>query len=141
MRRNERPLLRYSEMARFDTLEDRFSYLKLRGVVGDETFGPERHFNQSFYRSREWKRVRDIVIVRDQGCDLGVPGWDIHAGLFIHHMNPMTLEQILNGDPDILNPDYLITVTMQTHNAIHFGSENLLPRNLVERKPGDTKLW
>ena len=133
--------LRYAVMAQYHTLEDRFRYLKLRGVVGEPTFGFERHINQAFYTSRDWRQVRDLVIDRDRGCDLGVAGWEIHGGLYIHHMNPMTLEQIINGDPDILDPDFLITVTLKTHNAIHFGNENLLPRGLVARQPGDTKLW
>ena len=135
------PKLRYSVMAQYHTLEDRFAYLKLQGLVGAATFGPERHFNQAFYRSHQWRRVRNHVIDRDRGCDLGVDGWDIHGGLYIHHMNPMTVQQIVDGDPDILDPEFLITVTHQTHNAIHYGNDGLLPRTLVVRKPGDTKLW
>lgn len=115
--------------------------MRLHGRVGQETFGFDRHINQKFYRSWEWKRVRDIVIARDDGCDLGVPGFEIHRDILIHHMNPMSSDDIVHGDPDILNPEYLITTTHQTHNAIHYGDESLLPKEPVERRPGDTKLW
>jgi hypothetical protein len=134
-------MLRYSVLAQYHTLQDRFDYLKLRGVVGEATFGFERHINQEFYSSRQWRQVRNHVIDRDRGCDLGVSGWDIHGGLYIHHMNPMTVQQIVDGDPDILNPDFLITVTHKTHNAIHYGNEKLLSKALINRVPGDTKLW
>lgn len=97
--------------------------------------------NQRFYTSREWRQIRHNVIARDNGCDLGVDGLEIHRGLYIHHMNPMTVEDIASGNPDILDPEFLITVTHSTHNAIHYGDENHLPRGLVERRPGDTKLW
>lgn len=131
----------YSELRRLGTLEERFAYLSLRGQVGDRTFGSDRIFNQQFYTSHEWRSVRDVVIVRDNGCDLGVPGFEIHRGLYIHHMNPMTMDDLRHGNPDILDPEYLITVSHQTHNAIHYGDERLLPRQVVERRPGDTKLW
>lgn len=133
--------LRYSVLAQYHTLQDRFDYLKLHGTVGDATFGSERFLNQNFYTSRDWRQVRAFVIDRDRGCDLGVAGWDIHSTVFIHHMNPMTVQQILDGDPDILNPEYLITVTFKTHNAIHYGNDKLLPKVFVERRPGDTRLW
>jgi len=135
------PTLRYSVLAQYHTLEDRFKYLKLHGVVGDPTFGFERHLNQVFYRSRDWRQVRNFVIDRDRGCDLGVTGWDIHSSVYIHHMNPMTVQQIVDGDPVILDPEYLITVAFKTHNAIHYGDEKLLPQVFVDRKPGDTRLW
>lgn len=131
----------YSELRRLETLKERYDYLALRGEVGAQTFGFDRHLNQRFYTSREWRQVRYEVISRDNGCDLGVEGYEIHDRIVIHHMNPMTVEDISIGDPDILNPDYLITTTHNTHNAIHFGDENLLPRKLVERRAGDTKLW
>ena len=131
----------YSDLRRLDTFKDRFNYLKLRGRVGDSTFGFDRHFNQKFYTSREWRQLRDHVIVRDGGCDLGIDGHDIHAGLYIHHMNSMSVEDIRSGNPDNLNPEFLITVTHQTHNAIHYGDERMLPRQMVERRYGDTKLW
>lgn len=131
----------YSEMKRFDTLVERFRYLSLKGRPGDMTFGFDRWINQKFYQSREWRHVRPYVIHRDSGCDLGVEGYDIHKGLYIHHLNPMTVDDIRSGDDSIFDPEFLITTTLNTHNAIHYGDERLLPRVLVERKAGDTKLW
>jgi len=131
----------YRELRRLDTLQDRFSYLKLNGVVGQDTFGFDRWMNQQFYRSHEWRQVRHRVIARDLGCDLGIEGFEIHSRLYIHHMNPMTPQEIQNGDDSILDPEYLITVSQATHNAIHYGDERLLPRLVVERVPGDTRLW
>lgn len=132
----------YTELRRFETFEDRFRYLKLRGSVGRPTFGFDRYLNQKFYTSREWKRTRNFVIDRDRSCDLGVPGYDIHTQLLIHHMNPIVVEDIVHGDPDILDPEFLITTTNQTHNAIHYGDERHLPRQpIVVRAPGDTRLW
>lgn len=131
----------YSELRRIDSFEDRFHYLNLNGVVGEATFGFDRWVNQQFYRSREWRNVRHDVIARDLGCDLGVPGHDIHDKVFIHHMNPMTVEQLDEGEAATLDPEFLITVCHNTHNAIHYGNVNLLPKPIVERRPGDTKLW
>lgn len=131
----------YSELRSLDTFEDRYRYLSLKGTVASETFGSERYINQEFYRSIEWKRVRRQVIVRDYGCDLGIEGYEIFSGLVVHHMNPMTVEDIVHGDESILDPEFLITTTHQTHNAIHYGDERLIPRLFAERKPGDTKLW
>lgn len=131
----------YTELIQYSTLEERFEYLKLRGSVAHETFGTERYLNQEFYRSRAWKLARRDVIARDLGCDLGVQGFDIHDKIIIHHMNPMTVDNIIHGDEDILNPEYLISTTHNTHNAIHYGDASLLPRALVERAPGDTRLW
>lgn len=130
----------YSELRAILTHEDRLKYLQLKGSVGRETFGFDRWVNQKFYTSREWRGIRDAVIVRDLGCDLGIDGFEIYRGLYIHHMNPLTLDQIVDGDPDILNPEFLITLTHVTHNAIHYGASLAIPR-LVERKQGDTKLW
>ena len=132
---------RYSELRRLDTFEDRFEYLKLRGGVGEKTFGFERYLNQQFYRSTEWRRTRQIVIARDSGLDLGFEGYEIYDRIIIHHMNPMTIEDVESGSDDILNPEYLITTTHMTHNAIHYGDIGLLPKPLVARQPGDTKLW
>lgn len=131
----------YSELCQLETFELRYYYLKLGASVGERTFGFDRWINQLFYRSQEWKTVKDRVIVRDNGCDLGVPGFEIHSGLLVHHMNPMTLEQIKRGDECTLDPEFLITTSLQTHNAIHYGDESLLPRGPVTRKPGDTTLW
>lgn len=131
----------WSELNQIETFEDRYQYLRLQGDVGRSTFGFDRYVNQRFYRSREWMQARDFVIVRDQGCDLGVEGFEIHESLLIHHMNPMTLKEIQHGDPRIVDPEFLITTTHRTHNAIHYGDESQLPGRVIERRPGDTKLW
>lgn len=132
---------RYSELRRFESFDDRFEYLKLGGEVGRSTFGFDRYINQTFYQSREWKQVRQHVIIRDNGCDLGVPGYEINGGLTVHHLNPMNVDDIVHGEDWILDPEYLICVSNDTHNAIHYGDRNLLPREFVTRRPGDTKLW
>jgi hypothetical protein len=131
----------YSEVRRLGTFDERFEYLMLRGLVAEATFGFDRWMNQNFYTSRDWHRVRDIVIVRDHGCDLGVRGHDIHVGILVHHMNPLTVKDIENGEPWILDPEYLITTSHRTHNAIHYGNRNLLPKVTLVRTAGDTKLW
>lgn len=131
----------YTELRRLHTIEERYKYLALHGLVGDPTFGIDRHINQAFYVSAQWRQLRNHVIVRDLGRDLGVEGYEIRAPIYIHHMNPMTVDDIINADPDILDPEYLISVTMTTHNAIHYGDVSQLPHVLIERKPGDTKLW
>lgn len=131
----------YRELRRIDSFEERFRYLALRGEVGASTFGYDRWLNQRFYTSREWKHIRNQVIIRDNGCDLGVDGYEIHDRILIHHMNPVKVEHIHNGDEDLLNPDFLITTTHRTHNAIHYGDESLLPKPFVPRRHGDTKLW
>lgn len=131
----------YSELRRLDTFIDRFKYLMLRGEVGRATFGFDRYINQQFYTSRQWRQIRNDVIARDNGCDLGIAGYEISDRAYIHHLNPMTVEEIENGNERILDLDNLITTTHRTHNAIHFGDEKLLPQPLVERKRGDTNLW
>lgn len=131
----------YSGLIRLPTFEERYRYLQLRGIVGEQTFGFDRLFSQQFYRSREWKQVRHEVITRDLGCDLGVEGYEIHGELHIHHMNPMNVMNIRDGDSEILDPEFLITTTHRTHNAIHYGDERQLPRPFVPRRRGDTKLW
>lgn len=131
----------YSELRQLETFEERFRYLALRGNVGQSTFGFDRWANQDFYTSREWRQARDGIIVRDNGCDLGLDGYEIHRGLYIHHLNPITLEQLEEGDDCLLDPNNLITVTHRTHNAIHYGDERQLPLRPVDRTPGDTKLW
>lgn len=131
----------YSHLSRLESFEDRFEYLSLRGMVGERTFGSERFLNQRFYTSRQWKNVRDHVIARDLGCDLGVEGYEVHFKPIIHHMNPMTSKDIIHGDPKILEPEFLITTSHRTHNAIHFGDESLLIKPFAERTPGDTTLW
>lgn len=131
----------YSELQRLSTFEDRYRYLVLRGEVGRSTFGFDRYINQQFYTSREWRQVRHRVIARDLGCDLGIEGYEIFDRLIIHHMNPMGIDDIVHHDDDILDPEFLITTTHLTHNAIHYGDESQLPRVFVDRRPGDTKLW
>lgn len=130
----------YHELRRLETFEERFEYLKLDGQVGQSTFGHDRWLNQRFYTSLEWKRVRDFVVVRDNGCDLGIPGREVSFGLLVHHMNPMTTEDIAYGVDWILDPEFLICTSKQTHNALHYGVDQLLPKR-TERRPGDTKLW
>lgn len=132
---------RYSELIQYSEFEDRFDYLKIGGQVGHATFGYDRYLNQRFYRSYEWKRARDYVIARDYGCDLGVPGYEIHGELLVHHINPMVADDIIHGEEWILDPEYLITTTIDTHNAIHYGTDLLIPKVVVERQPGDTRLW
>lgn len=131
----------YSELIRFPTFEERFEYLKLGGRVGEDTFGFDRYLNQIFYRSQEWKRIRDQVIVRDNGCDLAAEGYDICGRILIHHMNPISLRDIEERSDILLNPEYLICTTHNTHNAIHYGDSNLLTTGPIERTPFDTCPW
>lgn len=131
----------YTELRALDSFDDRYAYLKLGGVVGRETFGFDRYMNQQFYRSKQWRDIRNHVIARDLGCDLGVEGYDVYENIHIHHMNPMNRNELIEGSPDILDPEYLITVSFQTHNAIHYGTANTSPKPFAERSPGDTKLW
>lgn len=131
----------YSEMIKRSTLLERFRYLSIGGSVGLETFGLDRHINQKFYRSREWKQTRDYVIARDGGCDLGVEDFDIFDKILIHHMNPMTIDDLVSKKAYILDPEFLVCVSHRTHNAIHYGDESLLSIPPPERKPGDTLLW
>lgn len=128
----------YTELMQLETFEERYQYLRLRGRVGDTTFGHERRLNQEFYHSHQWRRIRRIVLIRDNNCDLAIPGLDIPSGLHIHHMNPVTVDDLLDGNPEVLDPEYLISTTQQTHNAIHYGDEKHLPRPFTERRPGDT---
>lgn len=134
-------MLTYSELAKRGTLESRFKYAVLGGELGIATFGYDRHLNQAFYSSREWKRIRDEVIIRDNGCDLGIEAFPIHDRVLVHHMNPITVQDLVHFNEDILNPEYLVCVSTRTHNAIHFGDASQLPRPIVERRPGDTTLW
>lgn len=131
----------YGELIRRASFEDRFEYLKLGGAVGQATMGFDRWIGQEFYRSREWKSIRQHVIFRDEGCDLGVPGHEIQGTPLVHHLNPVRIDDIVGGLHWILDPEYLITTTQGTHNAIHYGDASLLPREHVERSPDDTRLW
>lgn len=131
----------YSELIEIPTFEERFRYLQLNGSVGKDTFGFDRYMNQTFYQSREWKRVRDFVILRDNGCDLGVDGYTIYGKVLIHHMNPITVKDIATVSNFLMNPEYLICVSHNTHNAIHYGDENLIPKGPIIRTPNDTCPW
>ena len=131
----------YSELSKLKTFRDRYEYLKLGGKVGEETFGFDRYLNQIFYKSPEWLRTRDIVIERDNGCDLGVRGHDIYEKIIIHHMNPIDLEDIFKRKEILLNPEYLISTVLTTHNAIHYGDASLLVDAPIERRPNDTIPW
>lgn len=131
----------YSEMVALPTFEERYEYLRLNGRVGSDTFGFDRYLNQVFYRSRKWKTIRDFVIVRDNGCDLGVEGYEIHERILIHHMNPITLADIENESEFLLDPEFLISTTHNTHNAIHYGNINLIPRAPIVRTRNDTCPW
>lgn len=131
----------YSELRRLKTFEDRYEYLKLKGSVGRETFGFDRYLNQMLYKSRRWLRIRDDVIVRDEACDLGIYGYDIHHNIIIHHMNPISRDDIENEDDSVFDPEFLICTSHNTHMAIHYGDGSLLPKPLVIRYPGDTTPW
>ena len=128
----------YSELRKLNTFKERYDYLRLYGRVGKETFGFDRYLNQIIYKLPEWKSVRDKVIVRDCGCDLGMEGYEIGEKILVHHMNPITMDDIINHNQDIFNPEYLICVSHQTHNAIHYGDESQLISGPVERSPNDT---
>lgn len=131
----------YSEMILLPTYNERFRYLKLDGKVGADTFGLDRYLNQVFYRSAEWKRIRDMIIVRDNGCDLGVPELPICGKVIIHHMNPLSVDDILNDDPEyMMNPEYLVCVSHSTHNAIHYGDDSQL-KEYIPRRANDTAPW
>lgn len=131
----------YSELITLPTFEERYQYLRLNGRVGEETFGFDRWLNQKFYKDPEWLRIRDEVIIRDNGCDLAIPGREIYSRILIHHMNPITKDDILQRSKYLLDPEYLICTIKNTHDAIHYGDENLLVKGPVERKPNDTCPW
>lgn len=131
----------YSELVKIPTFEQRFEYLRLNGRVGEDTFGFDRYLNQIFYRSKEWHSVRDKVIFRDNGCDLGIAGREIYGKILIHHMNPITKDDILQKSKFLLNPEYLITVSKITHDAIHYSDSNILYTNPAVRKKNDTCPW
>ena len=130
-----------SELSKFQSYEERFRYLKLDGDVGKETFGFDRYLNQVFYRSQKWKKIRDMVIIRDNGCDLGIEGYEIYGRIIIHHMNPITIDDIERESEFLLNPEFLISTVHNTHNAIHYGDESMLITAPVERTKNDTYPW
>lgn len=131
----------YTELSKLTTFNERFNYLKLDGIVGEETFGYDRILNQLLYKSKKWRKVRDEVLIRDNGGDLGLEDYPINGRAIIHHMNPITIEDVLNDKPEIFDPEYLITVSNSTHNAIHFSNENNLQKDPIERTQNDTCLW
>lgn len=131
----------YSELLTLETFEERFEYLKLPGHMGIETFGFDRYLNQNFYTSREWKQIRRKIILRDNACDLAIPGRDIFTGIRIHHMNPVTVSDLESGSESLLDPEFLICVSHITHNAIHFGNKESLIQLPKDRRRGDTDLW
>lgn len=131
----------YSELSRLQTFRERFEYLRLDGVVGVETFGFDRYLNQVFYNSDEWKAVRKTVIIRDNGCDLGMDGYDIHGKIIVHHMNPFSIDDVLHRKEELLDPEFLISTVLNTHNAIHYGDESLLPSAPIVRTRNDTCPW
>ena len=131
----------YSELISLPTFEDRYRYLQLNGAVGKDTFGFDRYINQQFYRSKEWQRIRDEVIIRDNACDLGMEGYEIHGRIYVHHMNPIMVRDIQSNSVYLMNPEFLICTTHRTHNAIHYGDENLLARAPIERTKNDTCPW
>jgi len=131
----------YDALSQLDSLDERFDYLSLEGSVGNPTFGFDRYINQQFYRSREWRRMRDFVIVRDMGNDMGLWDYPIQGVPHVHHMNPLTTEDFEEASDNLMNPEYLISVSHQTHNAIHFGDRTQLVRGPIVRTAGDTRLW
>jgi len=132
----------HSELSQIDSYEERFEYLSLSGRVGEDTFGFDRYLNQQLYKSKEWKMIRDIVITRDNGCDLGMDGYDIFGTIYVHHMNPISPDDILNSSEYLLNPEYLICVSLDTHNAIHYGTNDYVNKNkVITRRANDHCPW
>lgn len=139
---NDRSIKTYSELITLPTFEERYRYLRLCGRVGADTFGFDRYLNQNVYqRDPRWKNARDIVIIRDNGCDLGIEGREIHGKILVHHMNPITIDDILENRDWIYDPEFLISTMLTTHNAIHYGDENLIMKAPVERTKNDTCPW
>lgn len=142
MMKNQNNVKRYSELSQLSTFEERYKYLRVYGSVGADTFGFDRYLNQQLYKSPEWRRVRDIVIARDNACDLGIQGRDLYGRIYVHHMNSISISDIEESSDFLLNPEYLICVSMETHNAIHYGNESFLERNkVVTRTTNDTSPW
>lgn len=131
----------YTDLIQLPTFEERYQYLRLGGLVGQDTFGFDRYLNQKFYHSHEWKQIRNKIIIRDEGRDLAMPGYELDHGIYIHHMNPIKADDLINVPDDILNPEYLICVSKRTHDAIHFGDSSLLPKLPTKRTPNDTCPW
>lgn len=134
-------ILRYRDIRPLKTIQERYEYLRLGGQVGASTFGFDRYLNQAFYKSKEWQQARNDIILRDNACDLGIEGYDIFKGLVVHHMNPITIDDILQRKDYIFDPEFLICVSDRTHKAIHYGDAGLLPKEPIQRRSGDTCLW
>lgn len=134
-------ILRYRDIRPLKTIQERYEYLRLGGQVGASTFGFDRYLNQAFYKSKEWQQARNDVILRDNACDLGIEGYDIFKGLVVHHMNPITVYDIVQRKDYIFDPEFLICVSDRTHKAIHYGDAGLLPKEPIQRRSGDTCLW
>lgn len=139
----QEPIRSYSELSKLETFRERYEYLRLRGDVGVQTFGRDRYLNQIFYHRTDWKNFRRKIILRDNGCDLGVPGYEFGPKqmVIIHHMNPIRVEEILNNPEMLMDPEYVISVSLDTHNAIHYGKELVSPTEFIERQPNDTIPW
>ena len=131
----------YSELILLDSLEDRFEYLRLNGEVGEELFGYARYLNQNFYHGQRWRETRNKVVIRDQGYELGVQGWKIVGHIYVHHMNPITLEMLQEDAPELYDPEFLICCSYNTHQAITWGNAELLPKPIIVRRPNDTCPW
>jgi hypothetical protein len=131
----------FRELKRLQTFEERYQYLQLNGIVGKNTFGYDRFLNQIFYNSDHWKAIRDQVIIRDKGCDLGIEGYEIYDKIYVHHINPITMEDIEMEREEVYDPEFLICTSFNTHNAIHYGNESLLPKMLIDRRRNDTCPW
>jgi hypothetical protein len=131
----------YSELSKLKTFKERYLYLRLDGIVGEETFGFDRYLNQILYKSDEWKFCRNNIIIRDDGCDLGCEGFEVHGRILIHHINPITVEDIINRNPNVFDPENLILTSHNTHQAIHYGNEDLLIQGPIVRSKNDTCLW
>lgn len=131
----------YTDLIQLPTFKERYEYLRLGGIVGRDTFGFDRYLNQKFYRSPEWKQIRRDVIIRDEGRDLAMEGYELQDNIFVHHMNPMVPDDLINVPDWILNPEYLVCVSKKTHDAIHFGDASILPQLPIERTPNDTCPW
>lgn len=131
----------YSELITLPTFEERFEYLRLNGIVGSETFGHDRYLNQTLYRSPEWKRFRHKIIIRDNGCDLACEGYEIYEKILIHHINPITVKDILERNPIVFDPENVVCTVLNTHNAIHYGDESLIIKAPIKRSKNDTCPW
>lgn len=131
----------YSELIKLDTFEERFNYLKLEGKVGEETFGNDRILNQILYKDPKWRSTRDDIIIRDNGCDLGIEGREIDGPVLVHHINPITVKDVIDRSPKVFDPDNLISTVLNTHNAIHYSDESILVKDPVARRANDTCPW